>query len=327
MRVAVRVSVTSILPKKHWALAWLLLLLTGCDARTNIEPSGVALRQNIVRGVPTSEHPAVVQLHMYLKDGPRMHCSGSLVARDRVLTAAHCVPEYFWIDNVPKKLEKVNVYFGSDASQPGGAGDLHEVREATHWERNPDALLRDKLPEGDAGADTETEPEMEPDAGPPRPAFGAEAYVGRYDTAIVYLAEPAPEAVQALPVTYDLPSQEQLRKLPAQIVGFGAIGVNDDGSLIEPGIKRQGNPRVLGVTEISDDLDRYTNTVEIVAADGVIAAGCKEDSGGPLFLQLDNTWTIIAVTSWGDPQCYGNVHYATLTESEPFLRNRIPREP
>lgn len=321
MRVAIYADVLSILPIASRALVLLTALLCGCDANTAVTP----LFQNIVNGVPTTQHRAVVQLRMHLNGGQRMYCSGSLVGRDRVLTAAHCLPDYFWMDDAPRKLERVDVYFGSDASQPAVSGGWPTLREAIAWERNPAALLRDKLPTGDAGIEPETEMDMEPDAGPPRPAFGVEAYVGRYDTAIVYLKEPAPETIQPLNVRYELPTPKQLAELDARIVGFGATGVRADGTLIGTGIKREGTPRIIGPSELTDDLDLYTQTLTIAAAEGDAAAGCKEDSGGPLLMQFGpDDWQIIAVTSWGENRCDGEVHYASIAESAAFLRERIP---
>ena len=140
MRVAVSAYVLTILPNETHALAWLLTVLCGCDAATTTEPPVTPLFQNIVNGVPTAQHPAVVQLQMHLEGGERMRCSGSLVGSDRVLTAAHCLPDYFWIADRPRKLLKVEVYFGSDASQPAVADGWPLLRAASHWERGP---LRD----------------------------------------------------------------------------------------------------------------------------------------------------------------------------------------
>jgi len=310
MCVAVSAGVLSFKRFHHWAFVLLTGALCSCDARVSIEPPAEPLLQNIVQGTPTTEYPSVVQVRMYLENGPRMHCSGSLVARDRVLTAAHCLPDHFWVDEVPKRIERVEVFFGSDASQPAVA-----LRAASHWQRNPDAPLRDKLP----GLDFDAGTVGEPDAGPPRPVFGAQAYAGRYDTAIVYLAQPAPETIPTLPVAFDLPSLAA----PARIVGFGAIAVNDDDTLVGAGTKREGKPSVIGIAE-GDEIDWNTGTLEIARAEGDVAAGCKEDSGGPLLMQLDGVWTVVATSSGGDRYCQNSAYYATVAESASFLRANIP---
>lgn len=297
---------------------WMASALSACMASVEPESTLGSSVQPIVLGTPTDGHEAVVHLRIRAEGGYVFNCSGSLIAPDRVLTAAHCLPKHFWVGNTPRAVQAIDVFFGSDVTQSPADVGLPAWREAAHWEQNPAAPPRDRLPglEPDPDADLGVQP------GPP--VEGLEPYAGRYDTGIVVLREPAPASVRPLPISLERASEERLKMLHARIVGFGATEVRD-GALIGTGIKREGTPTILRIarfTEEDADLELYGGMLEIEAAgaEGENAAGCEEDSGGPLLVQLtSDVWTVIAVTSWGDPGCTGLVHYAPLSESSDFL--------
>lgn len=302
--------------------AWMASAVCACSASVEPEFTGGSRVQPIVLGAPTDRHEAVVHLRIRTDGGHVFNCAGSLVAPDVVLTAAHCLPKHFWIDDTPRAVQAIDVFFGSDVTQPQAEAGLPAWREAASWQQNLAAPPRDQLP----GMELDPYPETAVKPGPP--VFGLEPYVGRYDTGIVVLREPAPASVRPLPMSLELPSEEQLQTLPARIVGFGATEVRE-GTLVGTGIKREGTPVGLRVVPLSEDdaeLQLYGGTLEIEAAGGAgaNAAGCKEDSGGPLLMQLTpDEWTVIAVTSWGEPRCDGVVHYAPLSESRAFLQEHF----
>lgn len=108
-------------PRRPWrivAAASLALCLaclpTESPPGSNKEPATAGSRQSIVAGAPDFGHAAVVAIGNRRTDcGERLapHCSGTLIAPRIVLTAAHCVTDAAF----PDQLE---VLFGSSVSAP-----------------------------------------------------------------------------------------------------------------------------------------------------------------------------------------------------------------
>ena len=259
-------------------------------------------RASIVLGQATDAFPGVVQLRLQTTGGETFdHCTGTLISPRRVLTAAHCLPQSFRRDAetyVPRT--GIQVFFGSDARAPGEVRNV--LRQDMHANENA-----------------------------PTRVYPVDSYVGQHDTAILELETAAPSDIATLPITLDTLSDDELRDLPKLIVGFGATEVLDDENR-QPDpqgqhIKRAGEPaplmRYWSDDEDADFLGAFNGTW-VAATDGVHAASCKGDSGGPLLVQRGGQWAVAAVISRGERYCDGPTFYAPLTASEEFLESFLP---
>lgn len=104
------------------------------------------------------------------------------------------------------------------------------------------------------------------------------------DIALVWLNEPAPVTGRSL---VDFRADESWLGRTAQVVGFGGTGVAGS----ELATKRDGS---VTLTDLGE------HTLSYGAAPSMT---CPGDSGGPVFVQVDGTQTLVGVTTSGDAQC------------------------
>lgn len=151
-----------------------------------------------------------------------------------------------------------------------------------------------------------------------------EAYRHPYlDVGVIVLDEPQALGVAALPSSDFLEEEQKAGGLVGQrftLVGYGAT---DAGHFV---------PRRIGVgtrraaTVVFDSLKgTFMHTRQDPAGD--LGGGCNQDSGGPYL--LEGTTTVVAIVSWGNPNCNGTAfaQRVDLPEVLDFLDGPFPTQP
>ncbi|MGB0678048.1 MAG: trypsin-like serine protease [Polyangiales bacterium] len=227
----------------------------------------VAQQQALVGGQQAEQRsvdpvPSTVLVLTRNQQGGSGLCSGTLVARDTVLSAAHC------LEDVPQN--GVEVYFGSHLSSVPSAfvvPDQHEDPHYGGWRRSASWTI------------------------PSSYDFARKPFES--DIAVIRLTEPAPSAVPV--ATFSLSNLEQgaWAELDAfQLAGFGANRAiaQEDGSYSYRGSSRkrfgggQRQPHEKGSPFLwTRDPDAGT------------ATACVGDSGGSVWAEMDGQAVLVAV--------------------------------
>jgi MYXO-CTERM domain-containing protein len=102
-------------------------LLAGCVLDDGGEPAAELANggQAIVNGAASTAHPAVVALTVR---GGGAFCTGTLVSRRVVVTAAHCLPPH-----VPVSIDQIEIFFGDRIDEPGVRVGVVEAVAHAGW--------------------------------------------------------------------------------------------------------------------------------------------------------------------------------------------------
>lgn len=233
-------------------------------------PCGAQPTEKIVNGLSTFDHPAVgaLLLSFDATAGQRQKfgfCSATLIGCETVLTAAHCVCEGT----------------GADC-QPGSAGLADPATMELFLQH--------------AGTFPVTDISVPKDY-----EFGV-----RGDVAVLRLGR----TVTGIPPATINTVRRPAPGAPGTLVGFGLS--QDTGGGSDFGLKRQGrvitrsceDPVVPPELRVPDDSHLCWLFEEPVGDAGLDSNTCGGDSGGPLFLTLDDRTVLAGVTSGGiNPSC------------------------
>lgn len=224
-----------------------------------------------------------VKVLLALDGGMATSCTGSLIGRNVVMTAAHCIKfarqeEHY----VPERLwaERTQVLFGAD-TVPACRPESREVdMVVVHPDWNPD---------------------LKRHAG---------------DVALIRLKEPAPSWTQPLPVVTDFPRSVLTDKI--YVAGFGK-DLDDPGD----NLRRLPPPlKITEVRAARNPGMRNANaaSAEFLVFDQKNGTGiCKGDSGGPALMRVDGVIKVIGVASVvmfdpnSEPTCLNSAAHSSVS--------------
>jgi secreted trypsin-like serine protease len=229
-----------------------LLMLTALAALTVAAPAGA---------VSGGETVAIATVPFIAGSGS---CTGTLIAPDRVLTAAHCVEG---VD--PDRFAMV---IGADAANPARAprASIHRSRDfSIHPGYKLSYPFARNSPQNATAVD---------------------------DVAIVVLAAPVTDIA---PVAIAGPAEAALEQpgAPVRLLGYGTTR----GQTLARALQG-GNLAVIDEARCSKSYPGAIHPTEVCAldtfGDGALTQPCPGDSGGPLIAQGPNGPVQIGVTSW-----------------------------
>jgi hypothetical protein len=257
------------------ALATLLLVIFGCqtsDGLVVVSDDGMALHQSnfgIINGVPpnAAHHGATVSLHQLVQGGTAVQvgpfCSGTLVATDVVLTAAHCLDTARGGPNFKTMAPSLLAVYVGDEPAVDILQHLYLVAVTQiHPSYNRNAL--------------------------------------RNDLALLELTTDVTEAapVPHLPASLGLTTADL--GMTVNYAGFGQTQSGSSGLKLQVDGTLDAFGCDVGAWGCYGDAgDPATQFSSAQAGGGT----CFGDSGGSGFVNRNGTWYVVGATSWGDNNC------------------------
>ena len=247
-------------------------------------------------GVPDNyEHPNVGLMGVFWDGEPVGACTATLIDKQVVLTAAHCIENALTFGTFPEEVT-VMVSFDEDpVSDPGAA----EWRDVT-------ALI-------------------------PHPDYSWGPNSNPYDIGLLLLAEEVEDIPPAtLPVKGLLTALKKAGELnhgndktSFTVVGFGiTLDWPSPAYDLLPQPRQQVESGYRSLLKVWLHLSQNPATED--------GGSCFGDSGGPVFWEDgEGNETIVGITSWGDPHCVSpSFNYRVdLEESLDFIASYLDGEP
>ncbi|HJU57954.1 MAG TPA: hypothetical protein VJ774_04395 [Actinomycetota bacterium] len=225
-----------------------------------------------------NRHPNVGAMLVTFGGDPVPVCSGSLIAPDVFLTAAHCIVV---TEQIAEEEEVEPSYFVSFASKlgefPGGSFDLHEFDLAAGVTLVPGEPFFDER-------------------------FGTGGHARPFDIAVIVLDAPVGIEPVELPTEgflSDLNAQHELRSQRFAVVGYGNVREDFTGgfdNLLGAVVQR------MVATQSAINLQKQWLLLSMNPNTGS-GGSCYGDSGGPHFIESIDPNLQVSLTVTGDAVC------------------------
>lgn len=243
--------------------------------------------QAIVNGTPVDASDAISRSTVAIYAGTwtaggkvRNYCSGTLIGRRLVLTAAHCVVEGAEAQNVSQDvwMRASRVAFGLTTVQDPASAAVKFVSISSY-------ATHEEYVSGMVGRAQEV----------PMP-----------DVALLRLSEDAPSGY--VPVAMETSKSVLRQGLELTLAGYGVT----NGTFSTP-------TKELRKVNVNVDKPELTSAQFTYRAVGGRTA-CGGDSGGPAYVSVNGRIKVIGITSWGDSSCRTIGAYTSVPAFADWIR-------